>query len=103
MENHWIGLRRNRQTFEIIEFLEKTFNDIAVIDRPHPNGVKLFVKQLSLHIGNVIRERNTWHIYHYDTSGGYSQKSLPEFNTAEFWTMIRESFSSSIMRGALLK
>jgi len=74
-----------------------------MIKRPHPRGQKLFIKQLGLHLGNVLYEGHIWKIQYYHRDGSYIDHWLPEHNSTDFWEAIKTAFHESAIRSAIKK
>lgn len=103
MRNCWIDRRRDRQLTEVAEFLMKNFGDLHIMKRPHLMGQKLFIRQLGLHLGNILYEGAAWRIQFYHQDGSYVDRPLPEQSSAEFWEEIKAALQTSAVRAAIKK
>jgi hypothetical protein len=103
MENHWIERNRKRQIAEVEASLHSYFDNLTVMVRPYTNGLKLFIKQAGLHVGNIVYVRNMWEIQYYTIDGGYDQQILPRYGTMDFWKAVKMKFGPSIARGVVVK
>ena len=102
MKNYWVAKSKNRQIDVVEAYLLKTFNSVDVLRRPYPDGIKLFVKYLGVHAGNLIFEKGRWEIYYYKPNGDYSQEIIHDtYDTMSFWYTIQEKFNRSMSRSVI--
>lgn len=101
MRNHWITIRRRRQFTRVIEFLQNKFVQIGCQFSEIPGGEKIFVKQLSLHICTILRNRDGWHIAYYaGDRKTYKDDPLPNYASDPndpFWHTIETCVGASVI------